>query len=43
LTFVTLSTKKTIRPPFTRSTAKRKVKAAQDLWNTRDPELVAAE
>ncbi|KAI9813545.1 MAG: hypothetical protein M1832_006276 [Thelocarpon impressellum] len=28
-------------PPFTRETAFKKVKAAQDLWNTRDPEKVA--
>jgi uncharacterized protein len=30
-----------IRPPFTRETALAKVKAAQDAWNTRDPERVA--
>ena len=30
-----------IRPPFTRESALRKVKAAQDAWNTRDPERVA--
>lgn len=30
-----------IKPPFTRETALLKVKAAQDAWNTRDPELVA--
>ncbi|KAL7423336.1 hypothetical protein Q5752_002639 [Cryptotrichosporon argae] len=28
-------------PPFTAETAKQKVKAAQDKWNTRDPDLVA--
>lgn len=28
-------------PPFTRQTAEKKVKAGQDLWNTRDPERVA--
>jgi nuclear transport factor 2 (NTF2) superfamily protein len=27
-------------PPFTRETAQIKVKAAQDLWNTRDPHKV---
>jgi uncharacterized protein len=30
-----------IRPPFTEETALAKVKAAQDAWNTRDPERVA--
>jgi uncharacterized protein len=30
-----------IRPPFTEETARAKVKAAQDAWNTRDPERVA--
>ncbi len=28
-------------PPFTRETAIRKVRAAEDAWNTRDPERVA--
>lgn len=28
-------------PPFTAETALKKVKAAQDLWNTKDPEKVA--
>jgi nuclear transport factor 2 (NTF2) superfamily protein len=28
-------------PPFTEETAKTKVKAAEDAWNTRDPERVA--
>jgi nuclear transport factor 2 (NTF2) superfamily protein len=28
-------------PPFNEETAKQKVKAAQDGWNTRDPEKVA--
>jgi nuclear transport factor 2 (NTF2) superfamily protein len=28
-------------PPFTLETAKQKVQAAQDAWNTRDPERVA--
>lgn len=31
----------TIKPPFTEETARAKVKAAQDAWNTRDPEQVA--
>jgi nuclear transport factor 2 (NTF2) superfamily protein len=30
-----------IIPPFTTETAQTKVKAAQDTWNTRNPELVA--
>ncbi|MGI8334263.1 DUF1348 family protein [Actinomadura scrupuli] len=29
-------------PPFTRETAIRKVRLAEDSWNTRDPEKVAA-
>jgi uncharacterized protein len=29
-------------PPFTAETAARKVQAAEDAWNTRDPERVAA-
>jgi uncharacterized protein len=28
-------------PPFTRETAKQKVRMAQDAWNTRDPQRVA--
>jgi nuclear transport factor 2 (NTF2) superfamily protein len=28
-------------PPFTEETARQKVKAAEDAWNTRDPEKVA--
>ena len=28
-------------PPFNEETARQKVKAAQDSWNTRDPEKVA--
>lgn len=28
-------------PPFTRETALAKVQAAEDAWNTRDPEMVA--
>jgi uncharacterized protein len=31
----------TIKPPFTVETARLKVKAAEDAWNTRDPERVA--
>lgn len=30
-----------IKPPFTLETARAKVKAAEDAWNTRDPERVA--
>ncbi len=30
-----------IRPPFTEETARAKVKAAEDAWNTRNPEVVA--
>ncbi|HEY8946757.1 MAG TPA: nuclear transport factor 2 family protein [Polyangiaceae bacterium] len=30
-----------IRPPFTEETAKAKVQAAEDAWNSRDPERVA--
>ncbi|CCM02696.1 uncharacterized protein FIBRA_04802 [Fibroporia radiculosa] len=29
-----------IKPPFTAATALQKVKAAQNLWNTRDPASV---
>lgn len=28
-------------PPFTEETARQKVKAAEDAWNTRDPERVS--
>lgn len=31
----------TIKPPFTPESAAAKVQAAQDLWNTRDPDRVA--
>lgn len=31
----------TIRPPFTRDTALAKVQAAEDAWNSRDPEQVS--
>ena len=30
-----------IVPPFTAETAHQKVKVAQDLWNTRNPEKVS--
>jgi uncharacterized protein len=30
-----------LKPPFTRETALLKVKAAEDAWNSRDPERVA--
>ncbi|TKA81866.1 hypothetical protein B0A55_01582 [Friedmanniomyces simplex] len=30
-----------LAPPFTAETAQKKVKAAQDLWNTQNPENVA--
>jgi len=32
---------KSIKPPFTEETARTKVKAAENLWNTCDPEKVA--
>ncbi|MFQ5639734.1 MAG: nuclear transport factor 2 family protein [bacterium] len=33
--------KQPIKPPFTEETARAKVKAAEDAWNSRDPERVA--
>jgi nuclear transport factor 2 (NTF2) superfamily protein len=30
-----------IKPPFTEATARAKVQAAEDAWNSRDPERVA--
>ncbi|OKL62793.1 hypothetical protein UA08_01447 [Talaromyces atroroseus] len=30
-----------IKPPFTEESARKKVKAAQNLWNTQDPERVS--
>ncbi len=30
-----------IKPPFTNETARAKVKAAENLWNTCDPEKLA--
>jgi nuclear transport factor 2 (NTF2) superfamily protein len=34
-------TMQTIKPPFTFETAAKKVQAAEDAWNSRDPERVA--
>ncbi|MFS0896715.1 DUF1348 family protein [Mycolicibacterium litorale] len=31
----------TVKPPFTLATAIAKVRAAEDMWNTRDPQRVA--
>ena len=31
----------TIKPPFTEASARAKVQAAEDAWNTRNPEVVA--
>jgi uncharacterized protein len=36
-----MSEKRPPLPPFTAETAARKVQAAEDAWNTRDPEKVA--
>ena len=33
--------KKQIKPPFTYESAKAKVQAAEDGWNSKDPERVA--
>ena len=33
--------KQPIKPPFTEETARAKVKAAEDAWNSRNPERVA--
>ncbi|MCH7973990.1 MAG: DUF1348 family protein, partial [Bacteroidetes bacterium] len=33
--------KQQIKPPFTLETAKAKVQAAEDAWNSRDPERIA--
>lgn len=30
-----------LKPPFTTATARAKVQAAEDAWNTRDPDIVA--
>ncbi|MCO4822861.1 MAG: nuclear transport factor 2 family protein [Flavobacteriaceae bacterium] len=32
---------KTIRPPFTKETAKAKVQAAEDAWNSKNPKQVS--
>src|SRR5579871_1463048 len=37
----TSTTPSTIVPPFTRETAVRKVRQAEDAWNSRDPERVS--
>jgi uncharacterized protein len=37
----TLAKPTDIKPPFTHETAKAKVKAAENAWNTCDPEVVA--
>ena len=34
-------TQQALVPPFDMESAARKVQAAQDLWNTRDPQKVA--
>ena len=36
-----MTTISNIQPPYNEETAKAKVKAAQDAWNTRNPELVS--
>ena len=36
-----IATPTDIRPPFTQQTALAKVKAAEEAWNSRDPERVA--
>lgn len=36
-----MSNQKPPLPPFTHETALKKVKAAEDAWNTRDPDLVS--
>ena len=38
---VTMARPTDIKPPFTEETARAKVKAALDAWNTRNPEFVA--
>ena len=40
-TSFTMQATKSLKPPFTQETARAKVLAAQDAWNTRDPERVA--
>jgi len=41
VTRMTMTTPPKIVPPFTLETALAKVKAAEDAWNSRDPERVA--
>lgn len=36
-----MSTPTDLRPPFTEQTARAKVRAAEDAWNSRDPERVS--
>jgi nuclear transport factor 2 (NTF2) superfamily protein len=36
-----MSSTKILKSPFNEETARAKVKAAQDAWNSRNPELVA--
>ena len=38
---MTKTTAPIIKPPFTLETARAKVQAAEDAWNSRDPERVA--
>ncbi len=38
---MTVGTTSSIKPPFSEETARAKVKAAQDTWNTKNPEIVA--
>ena len=38
---MTASAGSPLRPPFTHDTAVRKVRAAEDAWNTRDPKRVS--
>ena len=36
-----VGTTSSIKPPFTEETSQAKVKASQDAWNTKNPEVVA--
>jgi len=36
-----VGTTSSIKPPFTEEIVRAKVKAAQDAWNTKNPEIVA--
>ena|SRR5437867_3723560 len=40
-TLVPQQTNQPIRPPFSEETARKKVQAAEDAWNSRDPERAA--